>query len=265
MAYTGGNAGYVRRLGKVPGSAAPTSPVAGYSTWFRGDTNVYVSYPTLAVDGDTVTEWRPKGGTYSPITLINHNPGSPITYKTGANGINGQPCLRSNAAVSVLKNFYTDNAIFEGGIIEAAQGTMFIVMRLNAGTTNFPAIVFEDSGFGRVNSYFNGGTLNVVINDGSSKTATKSGLASGVLPWIVTFHHESGTLYAGANDTRTASMGSIAAGSIVATAGNLRLQQTSGEADDIAEFIAYKTALSEANRKLVEQYLANRYGVTLPY
>jgi hypothetical protein len=34
---------------------------------------------------------------------------------------------------------------------------------------------------------------------------------------------------------------------------------------EIAEMIFYPAPLSEANRKLTEQYLANKYGLTLPY
>jgi hypothetical protein len=73
MAYTGGNSGYVRRLGKIPSTTpvAPTTPVTGYAAWFDGSTSVYsdVLATTPATNGSNVRAWKSRDGSYGALTL----------------------------------------------------------------------------------------------------------------------------------------------------------------------------------------------------
>jgi hypothetical protein len=105
-------------------------------------------------------------------------------------------------------------------------------------------------------------------NDGGFQTAPVKAAPNGT-PHILTFHHSGGLLYSGVDDTRDASMSSIACGSVVGAGAFLVLMGFAGPGGyfdgDLAEVVFYAGALSQEDRQITERYLASKYGIALGY
>lgn len=92
-------------------------------------------------------------------------------------------------------------------------------------------------------------------------------------PYIWTVLHDSGTLYSGQNDSRTASMNTATSGNSSAVTGGLRVGSLVASSANkrfngyIAEILIYNAALTETERKQVESYLASKYDLSsqIPY
>jgi hypothetical protein len=245
---------------------ASDGPPAGYAAWFDAGAGVFTddagTTPAVA-DGDAVAHWASRGGSYGALKGTVPGGFAPCTLKTGANGINSKPIVRGTTALlQRLRDPANDITIFEGGILNVSEGTAFAVVSKAAGV----GYAWADNA-GYINhGIFGGPVAGASLWTGSSRQATKA-FAYGAGK-VLTWHHAAGTLYSGVNDTRTASMGSIAAGDMLTGAGYLNIVAgTPGNYldGDLAELIFYPTALSEADRKATETYLALKYGITLPY
>ena len=80
--------------------------------------------------------------------------------------------------------------------------------------------------------------------------------------------HSGGNSYGGVNDTRDASLTSATCGSLSSVSDSMQVGATGSSGffqGDIAELIAFNTALSETQRENVKTTLANKYAITLPY
>lgn len=273
MSYTGGNSGYVRRLGQIPGSAsAPTNPVAGYTAWFDAATLVYTDTAgtvPATTNGAVVNRWDSKDGSYGALVLTTPGGYGAPHLNTDGNGINGLPVVTSVAATfDLLRDVTQTVTIFEGGLLNVDAGTVFAVV--NAPVINAsPRCIWGDNA-GYISSCLydsSGAKAHAYVYDGAAKLASKA--VTQAEPHIVSWLHYSGGLYSGVDDTRTASMATVAAGDMQAAAGFFILLGGTGPGQyldgKLAEVIFYNTALTETNRKLTEQYLANKYGITLPY
>lgn len=265
-------------------SAAPVAPVAGYSAWFVADQLVFqdnaATIPATA-NGDTASAW--KGDPTGSYQILGAAPWTwtPGGYtagilRTGANGINGRAAIdTSGAGASLYTERYGDSNLFNDAskIMGATGGTVFSVHK--AALSPLGNSIWG-CGCNLIGSYYtiNGSAQNVLRSiwyNGTTSVNAEKIVSDDGLAHVLTFHVDTaaGFLYAGRDDTRTASMASAA---ITGTGGNVPQSLTvasgygGGEAGGLtAEIVAYPTPLSEANRKLVEQYLATKYGITLPY
>lgn len=286
MAYTGGNAGYVRRLGRVPAdNSTPSSPVAGYSIWFKADQLTFqdnaATTPATA-DGETVMAW--KGDPTGSYQILSAAPWcwTPGGYtggvlRTGANGINGCHAIdTSGAGPSLYAERYDDTHVFDDvtKVMGPNGGTVFSVHQTPALNINGNSI--WGCGCNLIGTFYtiNQGGRNVLRSiwyNGTDSFFAEKLVTDDGFAHILTFHADpaAGFIYAGQDDTRTNSMASTA---VTGTGGNVPQSLTvasgygGGEAGGLtAEIIAYPTPLSEDNRKLVEKYLAAKYGITLSY
>lgn len=264
MAYTGGNAGYVRRLGRVPSTtpSAPTEPVAGYSAWFDAGQGVYEdTFGTVpATDGNPVGSWGSRGG--SAGAQLHAQTGGGVSYV--ADGVNGQPVVQGDPSGGTI---LTKVQTVRGTLIGASgEHTTFVVAYW--GSANNHSAAGTDSAYfceQRV-------TPEMAQYAGDLPTlAAKAGDFSG--QWVIVTSIASLTgpkLYVGVSDTRTASLSAGASGATTPSGTYSSLLGGLGgrafnAGDFLAEVVFYPTELSEADRKLTEQYLASKYGITLPY
>ncbi len=260
MAYTGGNSGYVRRLGKIPssGGGAPTSPVDGYSAWFDAAVDVYeVADTTPATDGSPVRQWKSRGGSFGALALAT---ASALDTRYLVSSVNGLPTVQQTGTGAMS----TPNGVL--GTLQPTTGHTALVVCFGDsdpvnggpfyGTSNKYA-VFHDGGNHR--SY--------IFTSAGYKIVNK---AASYRDWhIFTRLVTSNGIYAGVDDTRTASMAYTDFGGGVPegyTSDPLQMPPSFYSINqELAEVIFYPSALSETDRKLTEQYLANKYGITLPY
>ena len=253
------------------GASTPIEPVAGYAAWFTAEDLVFSDAGCSVAqtsDAGDVACWQTKGGSYGTLDL--KVPGGYGAPALELNEFNGHAVIRSQAAsFELLRDVALTADIFESGILSSSQGTAFAVAKVGTinGTNRCP---WGDNN-GYIGSFLvdGGGVVGqaALLYDGASKIARQT--ASAGAAHILTWHHEAGTLYSGVDDTRTGSMASTAAGTIDAGAGFLVVAGCVGPGQyldgDLAELIFYPTALSEANRKLTERYLAAKYAVVIPY
>jgi len=236
------------------GTFSPLS-IAGLSAWYAA------RLETIYNDNDTLTSVSDRSGNGRNLTTIVSTP------KWRSSGINSVPSFQAaggTESASRLNNPSTD-------YIAAAAGTVFCVFRFATwATIDYPWILTEIGVAQRANvAIFSATTFAGQNNDGVIDTTGNNTVAVNN-NYISTWHHEAGTLYSGINDTRTASMTSIASGNTTSAAGDdMCIIGSSGGAASIdgyiAEVLMWNVALTQAQRQTVESWLASIYGITLPY
>lgn len=259
MAYTGGNAGYVRRLGKIPSTtpSVPTTPAAGYSAWFDA-TDITTLFQDAAgtvpvtTDNDPVGRWVSKGGSVSG-TYASIPPGGyhPLRWSNNSLDLGTElyPRLTVNKTVAQLLD-----------PVVLSKGTLFAVMGSdNASTT----------GFIRSEGWFNFVAISASAStseayDTGAVSASIAGDVRGV-PNVYTYLRNDASISHGRSDTRTASLATTACGAAGGAGAIIFTYNVATVRPVYYEVVIYPTILSEADRKLTEQYLANKYGITLPY
>lgn len=242
------------------GSAGPDT-VAGLTGWWDAGNGVYSDAGTTpAVDGATVQQWndRSVGGN----NLTQATAGNRPTFKTGI--VNGNSVVRFGGA--------TDDDFMTGPVLSTLFGasakTAFAVVK-HANNASGAVIADSTNDFFFIQMTGTGTEFTNSNYDGSVDAATITGLSSGTW-YIATYMHNGTSVFAGANDTRAASMVSAASGATTNLGGTFAVgRRTAGTPDypdaDIAEVVTYNAVLSEADRQIVERYLASKYGITLPY
>lgn len=268
MAYTGGNSGYVRRLGKIPsfgGGGGGGAPADGYAAWFDAAVSIYadIGATTPATDGSTVRAWTSRGGSLGGLTLIKSAiSGNDCVYQLS--GINALPAIKYISDASLVSS---DN-LSDGTLVRLAPETGHVIFTVHY-TPADP--ITGGPIYGPSNAF-------AMFHDGGnhrSYISTTGGyaIANKAAPYAVTHIFtrlltDEG-LYAGVDDTRTASMTRVA---LPGTPNGYLLDRIDLPNRNytisnmlIAEVLFYPSALSEADRKTTEQYLAAKYGITLPY
>lgn len=271
MAYTGGNSGYVRRLGKIPGGAAPAlAPAAGYTAWWDASATGTLwqdgagTVPATA-DVDPVARWDSKDGSVSgaywvvppggyDTMFLDTSTDAPHRFVWPNNGSVPYPGLATNKTFLQLFDPVT-----------LGKGTAFLVLdQVNVPGTG--ASVYDGATYASLaffgTSY---GYSASAVYDTALHVASIPGDGAGS-KHIFTYLNDGASVSHGRDDTRTASL-ATAVGYMSAGGVNLTIYDTlpSGRNGRYYEIITYPTTLSEANRKLTEQYLANKYGITIPY
>lgn len=238
--------------------AVPTD-IAGCTAWFAAGEEVFSDAGvTPAVDTNALYRWGNKvDASYFEQSVAGNRP----TYRTGI--VNGQPVVRFGGATD---DDYMDGSVAWSSWLAVGAKTIFVVYNHTAAATTQ---LLGDSG-GRIAMFLvnTGADLNCANDDGAVDTATNTAQSTGT--WTIgTLLHSGGTLYAGVNDTRTASMISVASGNTASLAGTPMLGATAGPANfldgDIAEVVIFNTAVAEEDRKAVERFLASKFGIVLGY
>lgn len=247
-------------LGGTPG--LPPNSIAGLVLWFDASVGVFSDAGTTpAVNNDPVQQWNDQSvsahhasqGTLGQRPLL-------IT-----NGVNGRPVVRFDTS----DDFMTRTANNDDDLINLSAKTIFVVWKVtNEGDATQYAITFNDGSerltVGRTTS----GTGESGNDDGGGGRDVVTKAMGDAAFHVQTLHHAGGSLYIGVDDTRTASMSSTASGNTSVGANTnlfLRRFPAAAEVCDIAEIAMYNVALTEGERQSVEQYLAYKYGISLPY
>lgn len=235
---------------------ADLSPTA----WFKADAGVYSDAGTTpATAGQDVHQWNDQSGNGKHFTTKTTNWPS---FET--NVVNGQPVIRFVASNS---EDLTHTAGDAAAWISPSAGTVFTVFKPTGTDDPRAWIIYQGSTRAQCNEVNATGVYESYNDDGSaSDFADKAGTDNA---WTIhTWMHSGGTLYSGANDTRTASLGSVASGNTAGTQASWTafLRGSAGYYNfDLAELIFFDRALTETERKFVETYLADKYGITIGY
>lgn len=253
--------------------AAQTGPGGvGTSTnnvlWLRANNNVYTDAGvTFAADGNSVQQWNDQSGNAkNAIQLTTNQP----VYKTSI--LNGQPAIRFTGPSS---------RILSAGVSTGNSASVWAVASWSALSTPNPGIIqaspsglgFSTAGTDKVigmwinsTSPFRVWGRGVQSNNTQVNFSNASGTTTTVnTPYIILSHYNSA-----ATTMTQYVMGNVS--STVAYDGTLRSwtdfgignqSGTEGWTGDISEVIAFNSAVNNAQRIIVDNYLSAKYGLTL--
>lgn len=229
------------------------SQIAGLNGWWRADAI------NGLVDNDPVATWIDSSG--NAYDLTQGTAGFRPTYQTLEQ--NGLPIVRFDNSDDLLRSQTTLT------LLSASAGTVFSVFKTPAVfTTGDTVWLVNAAATDQAAVYLvSAATIRNMNYDGTEDLVDKGSI--GASTWVIsTWMHSAGTLYTGVSDTRTASLSSIASGNtstVTNSSISLGLGRGSAFGSDMAEAILYNTALTEDERKSVEQYLGNKWNIALPY
>lgn len=239
--------------------------VAGCQLWYDPAFGLFTdeAATTPAADTNAVRAWIDRIAAYK-VTTQGVASAAPVLDSDGGNGY---PCLnfdatddRLNTVDNVADSFFsTSNTEFAvvkyADVTPAAEQDFFL---FTDGVQN-PAFMRNVAGSKRFGAVNYDGTVDTV-QTGSDATMTN---------WnIVTRINDGTNVKVGVNDTRDASLAATLSGATSFGAnGNIFIRSVPAACNAmfIAEIAHFNVAVSEANRKLIEQRLAYKYGITLPY
>jgi len=238
-----------RRVDVAGGAFSPDS-ISGLMSWISADTITGLN------DGDPVASWLDRTANLNNFTAAGT---ARPTYKTGI--VNGKPVVRFDGTTDDMTG-PLQSAV---ATVDLMQVFMVYNRRSSTGSqqellSTSVTLMFENIAGSLYTARNRDGTGNE-----DSPIATTPG------SWrIATYSHQAGNIRAGSNDTRDASLVSTPSGSVAAGfATALHLGASNGStlfgAIDVAEVLIYNVSLTEAQRENIESYLANKYGITLPY
>lgn len=237
------------------GDAFTPARIGGLTAWWAADYGVEEANGDPAEDTDEVLNWLDQSG--NGRTLTGANDTTKPQYLT--NIMNSKPVLRFVAGAFEVRATVADIAT----LLTNNAKTIFTVVNTNAVSAG---IWYADTGAADAIACQTDSSDDLIStnNDGTSDNATK--VATSV-PLIHTYMHDGTSVYSGVSDTRTASLASTLSGNTAVMTGTFNVGRTRAAfgSFDLAEIVMYNVALSEADRQLVEQYLATRWGITLPY
>ena len=239
-------------LGGSPPGSSP-NVFSGLKIWND------VTQETGYTDNTTLTSIKDWSGNGKDMTTIAGTP----KYRTG--GPNGQPYFEFNAL--------SENVQFQniGGtaVVAAGAHTAFGVIRRTNGSTGYPFMLTETGVTQKADFSFNAGDGKWHADGYDGAVRTTAGFTATLNQWyILSMWHTGGNLYMGCTDTRDASAQSVACGNLSINANDDLYYgdpNGAGNTADLTECIWYNVALAESDRKAVEQRLAWKYGITLPY
>jgi hypothetical protein len=248
----------------------PPNLIAGVTCWLKADTGIEEATGDPAESADTVEFWRDEVAAldFKQATATNRP-----TYTTGL--VNGYGAVQFDG----VDNYLTTNGA--GGnlssYLNVTNAMVIGVARLVAVTTDVAGnplnndTLFTSSATNYATMWYRssaGNEYNVSGNDGSLDIATKSGAVVG--SWkIFTWYHTGGVLYGGVNDSRLASMSSVAHGNTTSLAVNGEIGRDDGGAVytqiDVAEMAFFNAAVSEDDRIALDRYFAYKFDLSLSY
>ena len=251
-------------------AAAQTGP-AGVGTsatnvlWLSADSGVYSNAGTmLAAGGANVQQWNDRSG--NGRHAIENTVGNRPNYQT--NVLNSKPVIRFTAA--------NNDRLVSTGLTSADRASLWVVARYTSLPSPNPGLLQGSSTGNALTAAAGLKHVGMWVNSGSTRPWGRGVRSDGTqLEITQTTNIAVGTSYIINNDYAAATIrqyvNNTAAGN-VATDGTLRswtdmcvgMQAGSeGWNGDIAEVIAYNTALNSTQRLFVANYLAAKYGLTL--
>lgn len=258
MAYNNSNAGYNRRSGIRQGGGS--APAAGFTARFDAGYNVFsdVGGTTPSVNGGGVASWKARDG--SAGVQLHVQSGAGLVYRTVF--VNGLPAIEGGG-VSLTKTQALRGTLAGS----SGEGTVFIIAKW--GSAN------DTSACGTNATYFaeqrSAPGLAKYVNPDIAHFAQIAGDFSGSWHCITSMATLVGPqIFIGKDDTRTASLTGGGAGADLPDGTDTEIfGGLTGRflvaGSYVAEIIFYPTALAEADRITTEEYLADKYGITLPY
>jgi len=235
------------------GAAVQPNTVPGLRLWLRGDS-------ITEGDGASIATWLDDSGNGFSMS----GGATPPTAET--NEANGHKVARFNGT----DDFMNGTAI--SNILANNAGTIFVVARAAAVTSNNANVynnvtVWADSGT-LIGCHLKSAPTVHAYNWDGDEDSPAGGKPIVVGTWFIhTWMHDSGTLYGGKDDARTAAMGSVASGNTTSLTGTFRLGTNNAAAGrwfngDIAELVCFNVALSQEARVGIAAYLAATYAIT---
>lgn len=262
---------------RLPGNAFTPLKISGLKWWLDADDASTLLQASggaaAAADGDPVGYWGDKSGNgYNPVQASGTNkPSLKTGIKNGKNvvrfdGVNDSMPISGSA--STLK------------FLHSADSTVFVVYSFSSLTSNpviFDSCDGSSSGIGTLLIATSTGSVGMrAARTGGSycfaNASATSHIAAG--SWYVTSFKNNPSNATVANRSYGYKNGGSAfnnnsetgALSTADSSYDLRIGRTANTAGnfasiDIAEIIAYDSALSDANRALVDNYLNNKWGI----
>lgn len=239
---------------QTPTSTFDPTTISGLTCWLRAD-----SIPLN--DGDVINSWEDESGLAHHFTALS---GKQPLLKTGI--INGHDVARFDGVNDRM-----------GGpalnvLITNTAGTIFVVFKQDVSTsTKFLFCSADSQTRMRLGIDDPATTVSSMNHDGTPDVAVTSGITP--TNWnIAMWDHDAGAVGSSVNNASDAGRSQTASGATsdltLATTLGAFFDGTSGGFNlngDIAEVMIWNVALTEAERKNVESYLANKYDITLPY
>ncbi len=231
----------IGNAGIDPMSLAPTA-------WWRADSL------TGQLDGTGVSSWTDSSG--NARTLSQATAANQPTFTL--NAVNGRPGLYFDGTTDYMQSAAALSTMLSGG-----AGTIFVVFKPNesVGATN--VLVSDSAATPNMQLYHTSTNLVAVHYDGTTDTASESGISLGT--WMLgIWAHTSTAILSGLNDGDTADMTSTATGATSSLAGlfNVGNHSTNYFGGYVAEIIVFNSELSEENRRRVMAYLYQKYEAT---
>lgn len=195
--------------------------------------------------------------------------GSRPTYLTGRQ--NGLPCVTFDGGDSgELRYGAGPTGLALSQMLAASTGvhTGFAVLKSDSTGGATQRVLHSTSSAGLTLDW-NGGNFRYKVTDGGgAKQVTKAGTQNAF--HVITFGYDGTNVFLGVDDTRAASLATLACGSLTGallaeflTLGGSAAAFFKG---DLAEILLYQANIGEAARKHVETQLVGKWGgVTLPY
>ena len=251
-------------------SSGQTGPggVGGSATnvlWLSADSGVYsVAGTTLASSGANVQQWNDRSG--NGRHAIENTVGNRPNYQT--NIFNGKPAVRFTAA--------NLDRLVSTGISSANQASLWVVARYSSLPSPNPGLLQGSSagnaltataGLKHVGMWFNSTNTRPwgrgVRSDGTLLDITQTTNTTAGTGYIINSDYAATTIRQYVNNTVA---GNVATDGTLRSWTDLSVGMQAGSEGwngDIAEVIAYNTALNGTQRLIVANYLAAKYGLTL--
>ena len=221
-------------------------PVAGYIMWLDGQDGDN----TIILNGSKVAEWQDKSGQGNNLSMSTEL--NQPTYT--ASGINGKPSLVFNGDNTVLKLSGFATGTLSQPIL------LFIVVHFTSLT---PFDKFTD-GYGGTNRLlsgysYGGGRLIITMAD---NLITGTNVVTTNTPYVIgeVFNTSSSKIIVNGS---TVASGDIGAGTVIGLTLGAIYYTATGIDGMIGEVVMYNSMLSDSEIQSVEEYLGNKWGITL--
>lgn len=238
--------------------------ISGISLWL--ETTRQESFSDDYSNGSTVTKWKDTNPQSSSKIEVTPS-ANPVLYKTGV--INGLPALLFNASAMTAAN------VPFGQIVSVDQGSIFLVWQNLGGTSVTGSPIIMDTGSvvdGTVTrlsihtpwsnglAYFDFGSKCCSFIDSRTTVTAPSGHSSVPVIWsFVKTQSSAKIFFNGALQTTNSSATGILNPNTAVT-----MYIMSGALNAyVAEMIIFNKAVSDKERKLVEKYLSQKWGIKI--
>jgi hypothetical protein len=252
-------AGYNGYAQLGPGGVGATDGSSSLKVWLRADKATYTDAGnTVAADGQKVLQWSDQSG--SLLHGVQNSESYRPTYK--ASFSNGQPAL------SFLNNQLSVTLDISPSV--TPEFTIFAVASHATATTGLSKLFGHDNGgYDRTIGFdTRGGTKRFTYFTGTS-VGGFSNIPQANVPFLVTANYTANRFSGWVNGVQEVNNATVSngSGSTSFSIGNLAGHTLSSNNEfwngDIAEFILFNRSVTKAERLLVENYLAAKYGTAL--